>query len=293
MSDLTTPIEAITALFWHSDHHQWSDLEAVFADRVRLDYTALQGGEPTMLAPADIVAGWRPGFEAIDAHQHLVANHRVSVDGQRATATASFIATHRWRDATWTLGGDYRFELTRSDSRWVVSAMTMTPVWETGERDLIESALAHGKDGSGEQPRTAVDVATDFLARLGELDIEGALANFADDAVQEMPYSPAGFPQRLDGLEAIRRQYGGLPDAYRSMHFEVAARHQTTDPARVVLEYTGSIELNAGGRYDNTYIGVFDVVDGRITRFREYFDPIVLQAAFGDDISTTFSVEDQ
>jgi hypothetical protein len=135
-------VDAVTALFWHTDHHEWDRLEAVLADQVRLDYTAMIGGDPARVSPGEVVAGWRPGFDAIDAHQHLVGNHLVTIDGDTAVVTASFIATHQWRGDTWTLGGDYRLELIRHDVRWLVAAMTMSPTWQTGTPTLIPDALA-------------------------------------------------------------------------------------------------------------------------------------------------------
>ncbi|MEM8618647.1 MAG: nuclear transport factor 2 family protein [Actinomycetota bacterium] len=123
-------IDTITRLLWHTDHHEWNAVEAVFADEVRLDYTSLQGGEPTTLSPADIVGGWRDHFATVPAHQHLVSNHLVDTDGDRATATAQFIASHQYTDRMWTLGGDYRFELSRSVGGWQITAMTMTAVWQ-------------------------------------------------------------------------------------------------------------------------------------------------------------------
>jgi len=58
-----------------------------------------------------------------------------------------------------------------------------------------------------------------------------------------------------------------------------------------VLEYRGEIELAGGGRYDNRYVGVFEVRDGQIVRFSEYFDPVVLRDAFGDAVTDTFSLD--
>lgn len=150
MDARTAIVDTVTSLFWHTDHHDWDRLAAVFADPVRLDYTAIQGGEPQLLAPADVVAGWRPAFDALDAHQHLVSNSLLHLDGDRAELTASFIATHQWQAETWTLGGDYRMELTRIDMRWRVSGMTMIPVWQTGDPGLIPRAIAAA---SGSSPR--------------------------------------------------------------------------------------------------------------------------------------------
>lgn len=54
-------------------------------------------------------------------------------------------------------------------------------------------------------------VARHFLSALESMDIDAALSCFADSAVQEMPFAPPGFPTRLEGMDALRRQYGGLP----------------------------------------------------------------------------------
>ncbi len=129
----------------------------------------------------------------------------------------------------------------------------------------------------------------EFFAALEALDVDRAVALFAEDAAQTMPFAPEGFPDRLDGRDAIARQYGGPPDAYRSMHFE-RRLYPMADPSMVVAEYEGSIELTSGGRYDNRYCGIFRIRDGRIVGFTEYFDPLVLQSAFGgDQMSKTFS----
>lgn len=133
MSDRDTIIETVTRLFWHTDHHEWEEVEAVFADQVLLDYTSLQGGEPSTLGPAEIVAGWREHFTTVPAHQHLVSNHLVTIsDGPEptATVTAQFIASHQYDDRMWTLGGDYRFGLVATGGRWAIDAMTMTAVWQ-------------------------------------------------------------------------------------------------------------------------------------------------------------------
>ena len=64
----------------------------------------------------------------------------------------------------------------------------------------------------------------------------------------------------------------------------------TEEASRFLVRYTGSIELKAGGRYDNTYVGLFTLRDGRIAEFVEYFDPIILQKAFGNRLQQNFNV---
>ena len=140
MSDSNEIITTLTRLFWTTDHH-WEELRRTLADQVLLDYTATRGGEPRPCTPDEVVEGWRPTFEALDAHQHLVANHLVEITGGEAVATASFMATHQFRGETWRLGGDYHFRLRRCEGAWRVVAMRMVPLWQTGPADLVTRAL--------------------------------------------------------------------------------------------------------------------------------------------------------
>lgn len=61
---------------------------------------------------------------------------------------------------------------------------------------------------------TAHELARAFLQALEALDVDRALGTFDDQAAQIMPFAPAGFPSKLEGIDALRRQYGGLPQAY-------------------------------------------------------------------------------
>lgn len=131
MTERDDIIETVTRLFWHTDHHEWPEVRAVFADRVHLDYTSLQGGEPLTLTPAEITDGWSQHFDTLDTHQHLVTNHLVAVDEGSASVTAQFIATHQTGDSTWTLGGDYHFALELDTDGWRITSMTMTAVWQS------------------------------------------------------------------------------------------------------------------------------------------------------------------
>jgi hypothetical protein len=138
--------EVCSAFGWLADRRRWEDLEAVFAPQVDLDYTSLNGGEPVKLDASAIVAGWREAFAAMTATQHLIAGHLVEVDGDRATCTANFQATHLGPapdgDSAWTLGGHYLFGLVREGGGWRIGSLTMTAVWQTGSREAIAAASA-------------------------------------------------------------------------------------------------------------------------------------------------------
>ena len=78
------------------------------------------------------------------------------------------------------------------------------------------------------------------------------------------------------------------------MAFLISDLQTMEDPAWVVAQYRGEIDLASGGTYNNRYVGIFQIGDdGRIQLFREHFDPIVLQGAFGgaEALARTFNLE--
>jgi ketosteroid isomerase-like protein len=131
-----------------------------------------------------------------------------------------------------------------------------------------------------------------FFRQLEAMDTgDSFVALFAENAKQIMPFAPDGFPKLLDGRTAIRKQYSGLPNAYTHMRFPDLAIRDMASPNEFFATYRGDIGLKSGGRYDNDYAGYFVVRDGRIVEFREFFNPIVLQQAFGRQLQETFNVK--
>ena len=57
-----------------------------------------------------------------------------------------------------------------------------------------------------------------------------------------------------------------------------------TDPEMVFAEWKGDVDIIPTGRkYKQNYGGLFHVEDGKITLFREYYDPAPFVYAFGLD----------
>ncbi len=52
----------------------------------------------------------------------------------------------------------------------------------------------------------------------------------------------------------------------------------------VVAQFRGDIRVKGGAKYDNRYCTFFTFdTEGKITIYREYFNPLVTLAAFDDD----------
>lgn len=147
-SDPEAIIDVLTRVAWYADQRRWEDLPGLFADHVVLDYTSLAGGEPTIVTPAELAAGWRATLGGFDFTQHLVSNHLVDLDpdAPRAEASAQFVATHRLDGAPggelWTLGGHYRWSLEMVAGRWRVASMTMVATWQSGNAEILARAAS-------------------------------------------------------------------------------------------------------------------------------------------------------
>lgn len=141
--------------------------------------------------------------------------------------------------------------------------------------------------------QTNEQIVRDFLRLLSEKNMNAWIELWAEDGVQEMPFSPAGFPTKVEGREAIRKHYSQLPHAYGKMIFPDLIIHSMLNPNSVLAEYRGEIEVLATKRsYNNHYCGLFHFQAQRIILFREYYNPIVLTEAFGDlsALGSTFSL---
>ena len=103
---------------------------------------------------------------------------------------------------------------------------------------------------------------------------------FAANGRQLNPYAPEGFPKSFDGADGIYKQYSGLTANFGQMKFPRTI-YATDDPDFIFVQFRGEIEIKAGGKYENDYLGTFRLKDGKIIEYTEYFNQVVMAKAFG------------
>ena len=104
---------------------------------------------------------------------------------------------------------------------------------------------------------------------------------FTEDARQENPFMPAlpGLDAEFVGRERIVFHYRTVLANRRGHVFTIHAIHECMDS--VIVEVSGRSEVPETGRvYDQRYVMIFGLRDGRIATLREYFNPLVFQQAF-------------
>ena len=141
-----------------------------------------------------------------------------------------------------------------------------------------------------QQRARSIAVVEAFFDALVSKDREKLLSLWHADGAQEMPYAPEGVPTRVDGQAQLRSFWSAVFDGIADIAFSSIEVRAMDDPNVVLSQHQGSVKLANGTGYDNRYISVFYLRDGRIDIYREYFDPLVVLRAWGnsDDLARRF-----
>jgi quinol monooxygenase YgiN/3-phenylpropionate/cinnamic acid dioxygenase small subunit len=129
---------------WALDHRRFEDLTQVFADDASADYASLgllQGREEIRTACARSLARF-------DRTQHIVANHQVDLDGDKASGRCYFHAQHITKTAgvehPYVVAGSYLDRYTRTGDGWRIAHRVLRVSWTEGT-----SPTPHPESGPG------------------------------------------------------------------------------------------------------------------------------------------------
>ncbi|WP_433857455.1 nuclear transport factor 2 family protein [Streptomyces kronopolitis] len=111
-------------------------------------------------------------------------------------------------------------------------------------------------------------------------DIEGWVALCDENAVFEFPFAPERYPKRLEGRTAVAAYLRDYPDPIDLHAFPYVEIHRTGRPDTIVVEMhaTGRI-MASGAPYEGDYVVVMTAAEGRITRYRDYWNPLGVPAS--------------
>jgi len=102
----------------------------------------------------------------------------------------------------------------------------------------------------------------------------------ADDVVMEFPYAPPGMATRLESKAAIAEHLQELGGMLAFDRMTTSVVHASTDPEVFILEFTGhGTGVETGEPYDQQYISVIRLRDGKIAHYRDYWNPLVVLRA--------------
>ncbi len=119
----------------------------------------------------------------------------------------------------------------------------------------------------------------EYLDHLSAGRIEQWVDLFTPDGVLESPYAPAGYPSKVSGRSGLRQYIANSAKFFR-MQFMDLRFHETAEPSLVIAEFRSQgVALATGRRYEQTYISVVETTDGKISRYVDYWNPLVTERA--------------
>ncbi len=108
-------------------------------------------------------------------------------------------------------------------------------------------------------------VVRDFLGSWEGRGLESICSGFADDAVyHNVPVAP------IEGIAGIRGIFEAFLDAFSDAKLDIVTL--AAEPGRVLVERVDYFTMNDGRKVVLPVTGVFEVKNGKITRFSDYFD---------------------
>ncbi len=116
----------------------------------------------------------------------------------------------------------------------------------------------------------------------GFADGEDFFDLLADDVVVEFVISVPGYPRRVDGRQSVADLYGDYDSFMHVRSADNLRVHRDVARSTVILEYEVHGESVRTGRpYDNRFVSIVTVRDGKVAWWRDYLDPVAVFDAAG------------
>ena len=99
----------------------------------------------------------------------------------------------------------------------------------------------------------------------------------AEDVRFDFPYAPAGLVRRIDGRAALTDYVRALAPGLHIEQIDVVHAHADKDGRHATVEMALKGVLN-GHAYVQDYVSVLSLKEGRISHYRDYWNPLALPA---------------
>jgi ketosteroid isomerase-like protein len=278
---IKTIVESVASL---ADTRNFESLELFFADPVLVDYTSAFGGEPESKSPSELMISWAGLLPGFDCTRHQISNVEAAVDDEEASASAQVVADHYLGNHYWQVTGTYRYRFVKESNLWKISSMTFLLESEVGPRNILTLAAK----SSARHPVSYLlrhkthQVVIHLLKNLEQMDLNAIAELWAEDAIQDMPYSQYGYPKRIVGKDNLLKHYTMWPEMIDKADLtSQLVFYPMVDPEWAFIEFHAVLHIKAtGGIYEQKYAALFHVVHGKIKLYRKYFDPTLYAHAF-------------
>lgn len=131
---------------------------------------------------------------------------------------------------------------------------------------------------------SSLDVVHMIMQHLSTPDLAKWSALMDDDALIETPFSPPWLPRAFRGRAewepTMLRWFG---DVFHSFEWIDLDLRPAADPEYVYGTGKSKGLAKSGAVYQNEYSWIFRIQNGKMTQYTEYFNPLNVLEAFGDE----------
>ena len=128
--------------------------------------------------------------------------------------------------------------------------------------------------------RTAAELAVDHLHYLPQ-DPDRWATLIAEDMTWEFPFAPEGQTNRYVGRAAVTKLVADFVAVVKDLRFSAPLLHPIANEDAVFAEFSGVSTVIANGRkYEQDYAFYMRANAGRVSRIREYINPLKSLKAF-------------
>ena len=121
----------------------------------------------------------------------------------------------------------------------------------------------------------AGQIAAGFLDALAASDADAIAEMWTEDAVLEFPFAPKGFPSGIEGRSAIEKYFRDALAVVTPIDYPGRVVTPLADPDACLIEFGSRLTVGDDPRvFENKYITIVRVRDGKIAHFKEHYDSI-------------------
>jgi len=125
-------------------------------------------------------------------------------------------------------------------------------------------------------------VASDYLILISKGDWDAWIELWAEDGELEFPYAPAGRQKTYRGKAEILDYMIAASGKMEMRAAPTMRMYPALDPTVAIGELgVAGKALATGVSFNQRYVFVFETKDGKLWRYREYWNPLVNIEAFG------------
>ncbi|KZK78259.1 putative PhzA/B-like protein [Pseudovibrio sp. W64] len=281
---ITTVLEGVVNCF---DRGDYESLGLLYSDHVEMDYSSLLGGTAHKKTREQQLMDWAELLPGFDLMRHSLNDFNIRIEEGIANASCSVAGQLYVGDKVWEVEGLYQFRLHKRSNHWRIFKHSFVLKSENGNGDILETAKNRAKAHPPAflKRRKAQAAVVKFLKALENKDMETLADVWSERAVQDMPYSPDGFPDVVEGKANLIKHYSAWPENAGEADFTSNLKfYPMMSPEWLFAEFTGEVEILTTGReYNQIYGGLFHVPHGKIQYYREYFNPEPFRFAYDLD----------